>query len=539
MFVGVNYRLGALGFLASTRLGLEGNYALYDSASAVAFMQVFGPAFGGDIERITLMGQSAGSVTVPNMLSYAYDAYYYQTILPAYQHLRPCVSEEVEAEAAAVARTCDINKGNRRRQNRIQMRENYLESVTANHLKKVDRISSAGGLAPPMHLSAKASAISAGIDGSYVPSFTPNFEVGSCEAKRHDVYMDKINRCGDNLFFHGGYLLSNPFALPLRTEAEFDKITDTFMGWIGCNQTTVADAQLACARKVSSDVIMSAQAKIYASSDLNKRPLTQFMPISPMLEGDMLPIHPYKTLLKGVIIEDIPLVMGTTYDEGTLFIYGGFEKELDSTGYYLLVGTVFGFDKAETLLKWYPVDKSVKDQRPVLSTLTSDIIFHCANRNVSRLFASRQDKRPTQRAWLYLFDTVATFMKETWPGAPYCWERSCHGADLPFWHHVGWPKYFTPTTDEAYLSAQMVNYLANYANNFDPANATGVYVGKNAASRNLHHRLASLPDWPVYNPSTSVNMKFKPAASGPQSAFRDEYCNFIDGYVGYSFADPK
>lgn len=60
--VTLNYRVGALGFLAGVG-GLEGNYGLKDQQLALRWAQANVAAFGGDPARVTLAGQSAGAMS--------------------------------------------------------------------------------------------------------------------------------------------------------------------------------------------------------------------------------------------------------------------------------------------------------------------------------------------------------------------------------------------------------------------------------------------------------------------------------------------
>jgi para-nitrobenzyl esterase len=67
--VGVNYRLGALGWLAAD--GVPTNLGLRDLAAAVSWVREVAPAFGGDPERVTLMGESAGAGLIAHFLATA------------------------------------------------------------------------------------------------------------------------------------------------------------------------------------------------------------------------------------------------------------------------------------------------------------------------------------------------------------------------------------------------------------------------------------------------------------------------------------
>jgi para-nitrobenzyl esterase len=61
--VSFNYRLGALGFLVSTSDGLFGNYGLEDQKVALQWIHRNIEAFGGDPQRITIFGESAGAMS--------------------------------------------------------------------------------------------------------------------------------------------------------------------------------------------------------------------------------------------------------------------------------------------------------------------------------------------------------------------------------------------------------------------------------------------------------------------------------------------
>jgi para-nitrobenzyl esterase len=74
VFVSLNYRVGPFGFMASPELSKEqnnasGNYGILDQIAALQWVQKNIAAFGGDPGRVTIAGQSAGSISVSALLA--------------------------------------------------------------------------------------------------------------------------------------------------------------------------------------------------------------------------------------------------------------------------------------------------------------------------------------------------------------------------------------------------------------------------------------------------------------------------------------
>jgi para-nitrobenzyl esterase len=73
--VTINYRLGALGFLAHPALTAEspdhasGNFGLLDQQAALRWVQRNARAFGGDPGNVTIFGESAGGLSVDSQLA--------------------------------------------------------------------------------------------------------------------------------------------------------------------------------------------------------------------------------------------------------------------------------------------------------------------------------------------------------------------------------------------------------------------------------------------------------------------------------------
>ena len=74
VFVSFNYRLGRLGFFAHPALTAEaagplGNYAYLDQIAALEWIKSNIAVFGGDPSRVTVMGESAGGISVLDLLT--------------------------------------------------------------------------------------------------------------------------------------------------------------------------------------------------------------------------------------------------------------------------------------------------------------------------------------------------------------------------------------------------------------------------------------------------------------------------------------
>lgn len=64
MIVTVDYRLGALSFLARSGLPDSGTFALADEQAALRWVRAEIGAFGGDAHNVILAGESAGGYSV-------------------------------------------------------------------------------------------------------------------------------------------------------------------------------------------------------------------------------------------------------------------------------------------------------------------------------------------------------------------------------------------------------------------------------------------------------------------------------------------
>lgn len=75
VYVSLNYRVGALGFLAHEGLsnesaqGVSGNYGIHDQIAALRWVKDNIAAFGGDPDNITVFGESAGAANTTTLIA--------------------------------------------------------------------------------------------------------------------------------------------------------------------------------------------------------------------------------------------------------------------------------------------------------------------------------------------------------------------------------------------------------------------------------------------------------------------------------------
>lgn len=394
--VTINYRLGAAGFITNSDAGLTGNYGFKDQVMALRWVQKAIASFGGDPARVTLMGQSAGAVSV------------------------------------LIHRYSPLSRG----------------------------------------------------------------------------------------LFHQCFVESSLSGLPLRAQADADNVEKAFAKQAGCNYTDTA-----CLRAVNATRLLAAQDFVYTDIGLDALAfLEAFMPFSPTVSPDVMPLQPFVGSTNKSLVEPMPTIIGNVRNEGNLFINSGFRKPVPSLEYLVLIGVVVGnLGLAAEITALYPIPPGTgNDTRPVMSDVTSDGVFFCPARQTAWSFS---DGAPVYR---YLYDHVYSDAHALYDqiNATFCDDVVCHGQDIPFMTSpllefssgAGGHPVYTWTDDERALAHLNAGMIGNFVHTGNPNKGP----------------VAVPVEWPAFTRDSNASLRINAPVSEVITDWRTAECDVWDK-VGYPF----
>nr|WOZ07768.1 carboxylesterase CarE4 [Agrotis ipsilon] len=99
ILVTLNYRLGPYGFMCLDQPGLPGNQGLKDQQLALKWVKDNIEAFGGDSDKITIFGESAGGASVDSHLRYSQENLFDKVIMQSGAALGPWAVVEPDTTA--------------------------------------------------------------------------------------------------------------------------------------------------------------------------------------------------------------------------------------------------------------------------------------------------------------------------------------------------------------------------------------------------------------------------------------------------------
>ncbi len=269
---------------------------------------------------------------------------------------------------------------------------------------------------------------------------------------------------GSKGLFEGSIMESNPLALPYHTRESAGANADNVFVYVGC-----ASDDVACMLTKSVDELLVAQNSAI-KLDFNTL-LLNFLPFAPMVEpGGEIPEQPMVALAAGQM-QSGPMLSGTVYDEGQLFVYELFPKPLSAGEYKAIVEAVFGFKSSRQILEKYPLTivPDSTDGRQALNVLATDLLFYCPLRNITRGYQATLGVKAVP-TYVYRFEHVMSF--DCWgPDYQFCVGWACHGSELPFVFNVytdGVSVSYDPSPSEIQLTKDTVSAWTNFLTSGNP-----------------------------------------------------------------------
>lgn len=296
--------------------------------------------------------------------------------------------------------------------------------------------------------------------------------------------------------FRAALMESNPLGLPYKNLTEAARGGEYYLSATGCR---VRLDQAGCLRAKPVADLLAAQKSPLLTLPVFEFGLYTLLTFSPVVDGEVIVTPPLTAAANGGLTK--PTLLGTNANEGTLFLGPGTAKPIGALGYQTALVTLFGNERAATVLRGYPFIRG-GDSRESLSRIANDYFFLCATRSLAR----------AARAPAFVYDYTHVSSLPLWPAVTGCPGKSCHGDELPFvFGAVAGVPGFTP--EEQRLSQALMDYWGRFVADGNPGTGDG-----------------SLPAWPAVAPGNENPLRLDTALSfGPPS---DSRCGLWDG-IGY------
>ncbi|KAN0041845.1 hypothetical protein ACTFIV_004395 [Dictyostelium citrinum] len=318
--------------------------------------------------------------------------------------------------------------------------------------------------------------------------------------------------------FQRSIISSATLTLGLKTKSQIRGISNRFSSKIGCN---IEDID--CYRSKSPEEILKAQDEV--ANGFSGKLLDIVTVWTPVADGDIILGQPLTMIRDGVLVNNVPLVIGETKDEGNLFVYWNFKEKISLHKYRNIVSLMFGSNTQLVLNKYPPPSDNKEDCRPILSKLYGDYVFRCPNRYLINRLLNQNNKSSPLIIYHYQFRHSLS------SGHPisYCSGIVCHGSELPLiFNTYESAMDFELGDDEIQFSEDINRYWVNFVSNGDPNKglSSSTMVNWSPITKSLNDSLIMIPDF-----------QLKDIISF------DEKCNFGDEITeiegGYDYNDEQ
>ncbi|KAM9328296.1 cAMP-regulated D2 protein [Pholidichthys leucotaenia] len=307
--------------------------------------------------------------------------------------------------------------------------------------------------------------------------------------------------------FKQAILQSLPFSIPLKTRHDALKLGKDF-----AEQTNCSISDFVCLLSLSPQAVLTAQMKTSSKIVNPFRFLEVFEMWGPHIDGDLIKEQVVTAFQKGNWQKEKQVVLGTTSEEGVLFVYGVFNKPVSAVACTLYITAIFKQHTLRILHRYLPLYRDA-DHRDMLAQIITDYMFLCPSRRSARASTTEGSK-----VWMYVFDHVALDHR-VWSGLTFCYRHVCHGAELPFLFDSASVANFTLSQPERLLSNQMLCYWGAFAHTGDPSSRVRQTTFCNEQR---------LPMWPQYSDTSGWLLMNLTVHSHSQVESRNHICDFWD-----------
>ncbi|XP_031420650.1 crystal protein [Clupea harengus] len=325
-------------------------------------------------------------------------------------------------------------------------------------------------------------------------------------AGAQSVALHLMMRSSEFLFSQAA-IQSLPFSIPLKTRWDAQRLGKDFARMGNCS---VSD--MICLRSLSPHDVLRAQVKSGSKIVNPFRFLEVFETWGPYIDEVLIEDQPIAAFQRGYWQRNKPVIIGTTSEEGVIFVYGVFRKPVSVMESMAYATAIFKQHTFTVLHKYLPM-YLYTDRRTMLSQIVTDFVFLCPSRHSARSGVSLG-----AAMWMYVFDQALSDHR-MWAGITFCYDRVCHGAELPFLFDSAPIANLTFKPAEARLANRMLCYWGAFAHCGDPNSRT---------HQSSFCRDQRLPVWPKYTFDNGWPIMNLTIPAHAQHGSRDHICDFWD-----------
>ncbi|XP_026219153.1 cAMP-regulated D2 protein [Anabas testudineus] len=307
--------------------------------------------------------------------------------------------------------------------------------------------------------------------------------------------------------FKQAVLQSLPFSIPLKTRHDALKLGKDF-----AKQTNCSASDIVCLLSLTPQAVLAAQMKTSSRIVNPFRFLEAFETWGPYIDGELIKEQALTAFQKGRWQKDKPVLLGTTSEEGVIFVYAIFNKPVSAVESTVYITAIFKQHALQVLHKYLPLYRDA-DRRDMLAQIITDYVFLCPAR-----LSARSNTATGSKMWMYVFDHVVSDYR-VWSGLTFCYHHACHGAELPFLFDSGSVANFTLSHPEKLLSNRMLCYWGTFAHSSDPSSR---------AQQTTFCREQRLPLWPRYSDTSGWLVMNITVGSHAEVGTRNHICDFWD-----------